>query len=147
MERRARWARARSPGLLHAHHTLDLTELGVGRLHCCGTLDQQLDADVVANRHLVDEAAEIPLELCDACGQLTAARFKGHDWRLVAPRRQALGAHHPPPKKFPVNFPFWNPGPVPLLPTLTTLGVAVFVAGALTAAFFAPAAARGVVAV
>ena len=41
-------------------------QLGIRVLEQCRSLDQHVDANLIANRHLVDEAAEIPLELCHA---------------------------------------------------------------------------------
>ena len=58
--------------LLEAEDPLNLAELGVGILELRGPLDDHVDPDLVTDRHLVDEAAEVPLELGDAGGELIA---------------------------------------------------------------------------
>ena len=57
-----------------------------------GALHEHLDANVVADRHLVDEPAEIALQLGEARRQLI-------------PALSEIRAHSP--KKFPVKWPFW----------------------------------------
>ena len=52
-----------------------------------GALDEHVDADAVADRHLVDEAAEVPLELGHARGELVAAAAHEADRRRPAARR------------------------------------------------------------
>ena len=69
-------AGARGRRLLHANDAFDLAQLGVCILQRCGALDQHLDPDAVANRHLIDQAAEVPLKFCDAPGELITAAFQ-----------------------------------------------------------------------
>ena len=58
---------------------LDLAELGVGLLQLGGSSREHVEAVVVADGHLVGEPAEIPGELGDAFGQLTATAAQlGH---------------------------------------------------------------------
>ena len=50
-------------GVLEAQDPLDLAQLGIGVLEQGRPLDQHVDADAVADRHLVDESTEVPLQL------------------------------------------------------------------------------------
>ena len=61
VRRSARRARAGGAGLVHAQDPLDLAELGIRVLEHRRTLDEHVDADLVADGHLVDEAAEVEL--------------------------------------------------------------------------------------
>ena len=85
MRRAADAARAGRRGLLQAQDPLDLPELGVGVLEHGCALDDHVDADPVADRHLVDEPAEVELELGDARRQLIAAPLQ-----IDEPRRLAV---------------------------------------------------------
>ena len=83
--------------------------------------DEDVNPDVVTGRHLVDEAAEIPLQLRHAGAELVAAaleidqvlalgrRREGirRGVGRVAPRHRDAPHAQPPPKKLPVNLPFW----------------------------------------
>ena len=57
----------------------DLVQFGVGVLQGRGALDQHVDPDVVADRHLVDEPAEVPLQLGDPRDELVAAALQVDD--------------------------------------------------------------------
>ena len=95
-------------------------------------LDEHVDADAVANRHLVDEAPEVPLQLGDAPRELIPAHGSGRwaiatvgaspaVWARTAPftaplvgaagatpsARRALFKPVHGPKKLPVNLPLW----------------------------------------
>ena len=89
---------AGAAGVLHAQDPLDLTELGVGVLEQRRALDDHVDPDAVADRHLVDQSAEIPLQLGHPCAQLLAAllevdRVLGPAHRVAAaPRRHQSGS-------------------------------------------------------
>ncbi len=76
-------AGAGGAGLLHAHDPFDLAQFGVGVLQGGRALDQHLDLDVVADRHLVGEPAEVPLQLGDAGDELVAPALEVDD-QLVA---------------------------------------------------------------
>ena len=54
----------------------DLAQLGVGVLQRHRPLDDQLDVDAVADGHLVDEAAEVPLLLGYSGDELLAAALE-----------------------------------------------------------------------
>ncbi len=69
----ARGALAGGRGLLEPQDPLDLAQLGVGGLELGRTADEHVDPDPVANRHLVDEPAEVPLELGDPGVELVPA--------------------------------------------------------------------------
>ena len=114
-------------------------QLGIGVLKQRRPLDEHVDADPVADRHLVDEAAEVPLHLRDARLERVAPALEVDDltlrrrrraWRdrrgggaayespTVDGRLRGLfdsGHSHAPdspltgPKKFPVNLPPWHP--------------------------------------
>src|SRR5438105_4400803 len=112
MRRLARAAGARGGGLLDAEDALHLAELGVRVLEGRGTLHDHVDADAVADRHLIDEAAEVPLELGDARGELVAPPLQVDGAlgpRVELPGGQgaarARGSFQSPhwPKKSPVN--------------------------------------------
>ncbi len=66
-------AHAGGARLLQAQDPLDLAQLSVGILQRRGALDDHVDSDLVSNHHLVDQAAQIPLQLGDARGQLVAS--------------------------------------------------------------------------
>src|ERR1700743_3741157 len=77
-------------GLLHAEDPFDLVQFGVGVLELGGAVDEDLDPDAVADRHLVGEAAEVPLELGDAGDQLLAAPFEVDDELLALVRAEGF---------------------------------------------------------
>ena len=108
-------ARAGGGGLLDAEDALHLAELGVRVLERRSTLHDHVDADAVADRHLIDEPAEVPLELGDARGELVAPPLQVNGAlgsRVELPGGQAAalarGSFQSPhwPKKSPVNLPF-----------------------------------------
>ena len=59
-------------GLFHPHDPFDLAQFGVGVLQDGRAFDEHVDLDVVADRHLVGEPAEVPLQLGDAGDELVA---------------------------------------------------------------------------
>src|SRR4051812_31893378 len=67
--RAARAAAARDRGLLDGEQPLDLAELGVGLLQLGRLADEHLEPEVVADGHLVGQAAEVPRQPGDALGQ------------------------------------------------------------------------------
>src|SRR5205807_1703111 len=77
-------------GLLHAQKALDLPKLCVRVLEQRGALDEDVDADLVADRHLVDEAAEIELKLRDARGELVATAAQVDDLLVGRARLRPL---------------------------------------------------------
>ena len=66
-------ARAGTGALLEAQKPFDLGELGVVLLQQRRAAHEHIEAEVVADRHLVREAAEVPVEFHDLLGQLIAA--------------------------------------------------------------------------
>ena len=90
--RRTRHTGRRS-SLLEPQDPLDLAELGVGVLQHGGALHEHVDPDPVADRHLVHEPAEVPLELGHAgaaAGRAGGARStteasSTRRWRRTAP--------------------------------------------------------------
>ena len=72
MGRSTRRARSGRRGLLQAEDPLDLSKLGIGVLEDGGPLHEDVDSDAVTDRHLVDETAEIELQLGDARPELIA---------------------------------------------------------------------------
>ena len=70
----------------------DLAQFGVGVLQGDRALDQDLDLDAVADRHLVGEAAEVPLQLRHPRDQLVAAALEVDDQA----RAPSAGARGPP---------------------------------------------------
>ena len=80
------------PGPLHAQDPLHLSQLGVGILQQGRPPDEHVDPDPVADGHLVDETAEVPLELGHACAQLVAPSLEvDRVLGLTAARRQRPG--------------------------------------------------------
>jgi phosphate transport system ATP-binding protein len=73
VRRAAIGADARHRGLLQAQDPLDLLQLGVGRLQIGGALDDHVDPDLVTDRHLIDQPAEVPLQLRDLRVELVAS--------------------------------------------------------------------------
>ncbi len=61
------------PGLGAREQPLHLVELGVGLLQLGRFAGEHVEPVVIADRHLVGEPAQIPRELGDALGELTAA--------------------------------------------------------------------------
>jgi hypothetical protein len=127
-----------APVSLHAEDPLDLAQFGVGVLQLDRPSDQDLDLDAVADRHLVDEAAEVPLQLGHLGDELVATPLEVDDELLAVsgvesavrpPRRWSSRARSPRPrlsfgarraaasfggfsfisKKPPVNLPFSQP--------------------------------------
>jgi hypothetical protein len=82
VRRAAVGALAGGSGLLHTEDALDLSELGVDLLEHPRAPHEHIDAHVIADCHLVDEAAEVPLQLGDATPELIAALLQLAD-RLV----------------------------------------------------------------
>lgn len=134
-------ALARGAGGFHAQNPLDLAELGIDILKCRCPLKDDVGTNRVADGHFVDEAAEIPLQLSHARGQLipacaqvgcplTVHGLARHTSvaRATPTLAQALDlgqqAHRHSPKKLPVNLPPAQPfAPLShLLPTFTTGG-------------------------
>ena len=77
--------------LLHPHQPFDLVQFGVGVLELRGALDQDLDLHVVADRHLVGEAAQVPLQLGDPGDQLVAPALAGRRRMSWPGRRSGRG--------------------------------------------------------
>jgi hypothetical protein len=65
-------AGAVNTGIGGGEQTLDLAELGVGALELGGAAGEGVEAVVIADGHLVGEAAEIPGERGDVLGELDA---------------------------------------------------------------------------
>jgi len=65
-------ARPSRGGVLERDDPLDLAQLGIGVLQLRCSIDDYVDPDRVAYGHLVDESAEIQLQLGDASRQLIA---------------------------------------------------------------------------
>ena len=65
--------------------TIRSTSLSSASASCSSTarLTSDLDLDAVADRHLVDEAAEVPLQLGDPGHQLIAAALQVDDELLL----------------------------------------------------------------
>jgi hypothetical protein len=81
----ARGTLTRRCGLLEAQDPLDLVQLSVGVLELGRASDEHVDADPIADRHLVDKTAEVPLKLGDASIQLVTAPLE-IDWALLRRR-------------------------------------------------------------
>ena len=80
-------------GLGGREQPLHLAELRVGLLQLGGFAREHVEAIVVADRHLVGEAAEVPRKLGDVLGELEAAAAQlGH--RAVRSHRQTAGWEH-----------------------------------------------------
>jgi hypothetical protein len=96
--RGARRARAGLGGRLGAQQPVDLAELAVGLLELGGPPQQDVEAEVVADGHLVREAAEVELQLGDLLGELGPAALerarRGRERRLRAARADAVGQAH-----------------------------------------------------
>src|SRR5581483_10298431 len=155
-------ARSGHAGLLEAQDALDLAQLGIGLLENGGTLDDDVDANPIADGHLVDHPAEVPLELGDARVEQVAAALEVDD--LVGIELglggEGRGFAHWPKKLLPVKWPFWQPacelehdcpcvtvaGAVLLLPPSTLLAApaALALSAALGLDFAALAAALAV---
>ena len=56
---------------------LDLAELRVGELQLRRAASEHVEPVVIADRHLVRQAAEVPRQLGDALGELVTAAKKG----------------------------------------------------------------------
>ena len=85
MERSARSALAGRAAALEPQQALDLAQLGVDPLQARGHLHEHVGPEVVADRHLVGEAAEVPLELGQLVRQLVAPPHEvGGDDRRAA---------------------------------------------------------------
>ena len=74
MQRPARRTGAAGAGLLEAEHSLHLAQLGIHLLELGRLAHDHVQAEVVPPRHLVDEPAEIPLELGELGRQEVASR-------------------------------------------------------------------------
>jgi hypothetical protein len=72
VRRPARRASSGSRGLLEPEDPLDLAELGISLLESGGSLDEHLDSDAIADRHLIDKPTEIELQLGHSRPQLIA---------------------------------------------------------------------------
>jgi len=86
----ARTALTRGCRLLEAQDSLDLVQLCIGILELRCPSHDHVDPDPVPDRHLVDQAAEIPLELGHASVQLVTAPLQVDKAGIV--RRHAEGA-------------------------------------------------------
>ncbi len=106
VRRSAGAARAGRAGLLHAQDAFDLAQLGVGVLQGDRALDQHVDPDAVADRHLVDEAAQVPLQLGDPRGQLVTPALQVDDPLGPICRTQGARRFRHGPKNEPVKWPF-----------------------------------------
>ena len=69
-------AGAGGAGLLDSQDPFDLAQLGIGVLQRHRPLDDQLDVDAVADGHLVDQPAEVPLQLGHPGDELLAAALE-----------------------------------------------------------------------
>ncbi len=79
-----------APVSLDPQDPFDLAQLGVGVLQRHRPFDDQLDVDAVADCHLIDETAEIPLQLGHAGDELLAAALEVDDELLVPGRRYSF---------------------------------------------------------
>lgn len=73
MRRATRGAGAGGRRLFQSQDSLYLGELGIGILERRGTLDENVDPDLIADRHFVRQPAQIELKLGDASLELIAA--------------------------------------------------------------------------
>jgi hypothetical protein len=64
---------AHAGALLHTHQALNLGQLGVALLEHGGATDEDVEAKVVADRHLIGQASEIPVQLGHLLGQRIAS--------------------------------------------------------------------------
>ena len=93
MGRRALRAVAGDPVLLHPQQPLDLGQLGVAFLQQRRATHEHVETEVVADRHLVGQAAQVPVQLGDLLGQ-SASRLRRRSERalvLGGPRRCVRG--------------------------------------------------------
>lgn len=78
------WTVPHAGALLQTHQALDLGQLGVALLEYRGATDQDVEAKVVANCHLISEAPQVPVQLCDLLGQhVTSAAQLGAPLALL----------------------------------------------------------------
>ena len=76
MRRSARGARSSGGSLLQSQDALDLTQLSIRILEGGSTLHDQIDADAVADGHLVDKPPQIELKLGDPGVELITPTLK-----------------------------------------------------------------------
>ena len=76
--------------LLHAQQALDLRQLGVALLQHRRAAHEHVEAEVVADRHLVGETPEVPVQLGHLLGERVAPAAQVR--APVVPRRAAAGA-------------------------------------------------------
>jgi hypothetical protein len=70
----ARRTGAARAGLLEVEQALHLAELGIDSLELGRLADHHIETEVVAPGHLVDQPAEVPLELGELGRELVASR-------------------------------------------------------------------------
>jgi hypothetical protein len=76
MRRSAGRAGSRLAVALGAQQPVDLAELAVGLLQLGGAAQEDIEPEVVADRHLVGQPAEVELQLGHALGELVAAALE-----------------------------------------------------------------------
>src|ERR1700722_21012518 len=81
--------------LLHVQHALDLGQLRITLLQHRRAADQYVEAEVVADCHLICEATEIPVQLGYLLRQLVTATPPLRVWLLCAKFVGVKTAHHP----------------------------------------------------
>ena len=72
MGRAAAWTAPGAGALLQSQQTLDLGELSIAILQDGRASHEHVEPEVVAYRHLVSEAAQVPMQFGDLLGELLA---------------------------------------------------------------------------